>query len=255
MEKLRVEKLTYDIGETRILKGITFNVEENTFVGVLGPNGSGKSTMLKSIYGVNKPSGGHIYFEGQNLLEISRKERAKKIAVLAQESGGQFDFTVQQVVEMGRYPHKDALENYSKKDLEIVDRVLREMKLESYRERNFNTLSGGEKQRVLIARLLVQESKFIILDEPTNHLDIGHQIDIMSTIKGMEVTVLSAIHDMNMAAIYCDKLVIMKKGEVVAQGSVEETLTSEMLKSLFNVDAEIHDLKGRRHVIYNPKND
>jgi len=252
MKKLQVENLTYDIGGTRILKGITFDVEENTFVGVIGPNGSGKSTMLKSIYGVNRPSGGNIYFEGENLLEVSGKDRAKKIAVLAQESGGQFDFSVQQVVEMGRYPHKDTLENYSKHDLEIVDRVLREMKLDNYRERSFNTLSGGEKQRVLIARLLVQESKFIILDEPTNHLDIGYQIEIMNIIKKMGVTVLSAIHDMNMAAIYCDKLVIMKNGEVVTQGSVEETLTSEMLKNLFNVDAEIHDLKGRKHVIYNP---
>lgn len=252
MKKLQVENLTYDIGGTRILKDITFDVEENTFVGVIGPNGSGKSTMLKSIYGVNKPSGGNIYFEGEDLLKISSKDRAKKIAVLAQESGGQFDFSVQQVVEMGRYPHKNTLENYSKHDLEIVDRVLYEMKLDNYRERSFNTLSGGEKQRVLIARLLVQESKFIILDEPTNHLDIGHQIEIMNIIKKMGVTVLSAIHDMNMAAIYCDKLVIMKNGEVVTQGSVEETLTSEMLKNLFNVDAEIHDLKGRKHVIYNP---
>ena len=252
MKKLKVEKLTYEIGGTRILKDITFDVEENTFVGVIGPNGSGKSTMLKSIYGVNKPSGGNIYFEGEDLLKISSKDRAKKIAVLAQESGGQFDFSVQQVVEMGRYPHKNTLESYSKHDLEIVDRVLYEMKLDNYRERSFNTLSGGEKQRVLIARLLVQESKFIILDEPTNHLDIGHQIEIMNIIKKMGVTVLSAIHDMNMAAIYCDKLVIMKKGEVITQGSVEETLTSEMLKDLFNVDAEIHDLKGRKHVIYNP---
>lgn len=252
MKKLEVKNLRFDIGQTRILKDISFEVEENTFVGVIGPNGSGKSTMLKSIYGVNKPSGGNILFEGQDLLKMPSKDRAKKIAVLAQESGGQFDFSVQQVVEMGRYPHKNALENYSKYDLEIVDRVLKEMKLEDYRERSFNTLSGGEKQRVLIARLLVQESKFIILDEPTNHLDIGHQIDIMNVIKKMGVTVLSAIHDMNMAAIYCDKLVFMRKGEVVAQGSVEETLTSEILKELFNVNAEIHDFKGRKHIIYNP---
>lgn len=252
MKKLQVENLTFDIGKTRILKGINFDVEENSFVGVIGPNGSGKSTMLKSIYGVNKPSGGQILFEGQNLLQMDGKDRAKKIAVLAQESSGQFDFTVQQVVEMGRYPHKNALENYSKYDLDLVDEVLKKMKLEDYRERSFNTLSGGEKQRVLISRLLVQESKFIILDEPTNHLDIGHQIEIMNVIKNMGVTVLAAIHDMNMAAIYCDKLVIMKKGEVITQGSVEETLTAEMLRDLFNVNAEIHDLKGRKHVIYNP---
>lgn len=252
MKKLQVEKLNFDIGKTKILKDISFDVEENSFVGVIGPNGSGKSTMLKSIYGVNKPSGGEIYFEGENLLKISGKERAKKIAVLAQESSGQFDFSVQQVVEMGRYPHKNALENYSKQDFEIVDRVLKEMKLEDYRERSFNTLSGGEKQRVLISRLLVQESKFIILDEPTNHLDIGHQIEIMNVIKNMGVTVLAAIHDMNMAAIYCDKLVVMKKGELLAQGKTEEILTPEMLKTLFNVNAEIHQINGKRQVIYNP---
>lgn len=252
MKKLQVENLSFEIGKTQILKNISFEVEENSFVGVIGPNGSGKSTMLKSIYGVNKPSGGNIYFEGQNLLEISGKERAKKIAVLAQESGGQFDFSVQQVVEMGRYPHKNALENYSKEDHQKVEKVLKEMKLEDYKDRSFNTLSGGEKQRVLIARLLVQESKFIILDEPTNHLDIGHQIEIMNIIKNMGVTVLSAIHDMNMASIYCDKLVVMKKGELIRQGKTEEVLTPELLRELFNVSAEIHYINGRRQIIYNP---
>ena len=252
MKKLQVDNLSFEIGKTKILKNISFGIEENSFVGVIGPNGSGKSTMLKSIYGVNKPSGGDIYFEGENLLKISGKERAKKIAVLAQESSGQFDFSVQQVVEMGRYPHKNALENYSKQDLEIVDKVLKEMKLEDYKERSFNTLSGGEKQRVLISRLLVQESKFIILDEPTNHLDIGHQIEIMNVISKMGVTVLAAIHDMNMAAIYCDKLVVMKKGEILCQGKTEEVLTPELLRTLFNVDAEIHQINGRRQVVYNP---
>ena len=126
------------------------------------------------------------------------------------------------------------------------------MKLEDYRDRSFNTLSGGEKQRVLIARLLVQESKFIILDEPTNHLDIGHRIEIMNIIKNMGVTVLSAIHDMNIASIYCDELVAMKKGEVLLQGPTDEVLTPELLRELFDVESEIHNINGRRHIIYNP---
>ena len=239
MEKLRVENLNFKVGKVEILKGVSFKVRENSFVGVIGHNGSGKSTMLKTIYGVNKPTGGKIFFDEHDLFQLSGRERAKKIAVLAQESGGQFDFSVQQVVEMGRYPHKDTLENYSKEDLEKVDKVLHEMKLEDYRDRSFNTLSGGEKQRVLIARLLVQESKFIILDEPTNHLDIGHQIEIMNIIKNMGVTVLSAIHDMNIASIYCDELVAMKKGEVLLQGPTDEVLTPELLRELFHVESEI----------------
>lgn len=252
MNKLETKNISFSIGKTKILKDISFGVEKNSFVGIIGPNGSGKSTLLKCIYGVNKPDGGNIYFEEEDLLAMPGKERAKKIAVLAQESSGQFDFSVGQVVEMGRYPHKKALENYSKEDEEIIDSVLEKMKLQDYRERSFNTLSGGEKQRVLIARLLIQQSDFIILDEPTNHLDIGHQIDIMNTIKDMGVTVLAAIHDMNMAALYCDKVILMKKGEVLKQGNVEEVLTPEMLKTLFNVNAEIHDFNGRKQIIYNP---
>ncbi|MDO4763214.1 MAG: ABC transporter ATP-binding protein [Flavobacteriaceae bacterium] len=252
MAKLKVQNINFGIGNTKILKEVSFEVEKNSFVGIIGPNGSGKSTTLKCIYGVNKPKGGEILFEGEKLLSMPSKERAKKIAVLAQESGGQFDFTVGQVVEMGRYPHKKTLENYSKEDEEIIENVLEKMKLQDYKERSFNTLSGGEKQRVLIARLLIQQSDFIILDEPTNHLDIGHQIDIMNTIKGMGVTVLAAIHDMNMAALYCDKVILMKKGEVLKQGSVEEVLTPDMLKTLFNVNAEIHDFNGRKQIIYNP---
>lgn len=252
MAKLKVQNISFGIGNTKILKDISFEVEENSFVGIIGPNGSGKSTTLKSIYGVNKPNGGEIFFEGENLLKMSGRERAKKIAVLAQESGGQFDFTVGQVVEMGRYPHKKTLENYSKEDEEIINQVMEQMKLQDYKDRNFNTLSGGEKQRVLIARLLIQQSDFIILDEPTNHLDIGHQIDIMNTIKGMGVTVLAAIHDMNMAALYCDKVILMKSGEVLQHGTVEEVLTHSMLKKLFNVNAEIHDFNGRKQIVYIP---
>lgn len=251
MTKLSVQNISFGIDKTDILKDISFDVEQNSFVGIIGPNGSGKSTLLKCIYGVNKPNKGDIYFEKDNLLKISGKERAKKIAVLAQESSGQFDFSVRQVVEMGRYPHKKTLENYSKEDEEIIERVLVDMKLIDYKERSFNTLSGGEKQRVLIARLLVQESDFIVLDEPTNHLDIGYQIEIMNTIKNMGVTVLAAIHDMNMAALYCDKVILMKKGEVINCGEVEHVLTADMLKTLFNVSAEIHDFKGRKQIVYN----
>ena len=206
MEKLRVENLNFKVGKVEILKDVSFSVKENSFVGVIGHNGSGKSTMLKTIYGVNKPTGGKIFFDEHDLFQLSGRERAKKIAVLAQESGGQFDFSVQQVVEMGRYPHKDTLENYSKEDLEKVDKVLHEMKLEDYRDRSFNTLSGGEKQRVLIARLLVQESKFIILDEPTNHLDIKSKNVLKKALQQFEGTLIIVSHDRDFLQGLTDKV-------------------------------------------------
>ena len=252
--KLKVEHIGFEFSKYKILEDISFEVKENSFVGIIGPNGSGKSSLLKCIYGVNKPSKGNVFFEEENLLKMSGKERARRIAVLAQETKGQFDFKVKQVVEMGRYPHKKTLENYSKKDEEIVEKVLCQLNLEEYRERSFNTLSGGEKQRVLIARVLAQESNFIILDEPTNHLDIGYQIEIMNTIKSLGITVLAAIHDMNIASLYCDEIIVMKKGNVIKKGTIDEVMTAETLKQTFNVNAYVHhhERTGRRQVFYYP---
>lgn len=239
--KLEVENINVTIDNKEIIKDVSFKVKENSFVGILGPNGSGKSTLLKSIYGVNKPKkGGKLFFEGNDLLTMPSKERARKIAVLAQESGGHFDFTVEQIVEMGRYPHKKTLENYSKDDTEIVEKTLAKLNLQDFKQRSFSTLSGGEKQRVLIARVLAQDTDFIILDEPTNHLDIGHQLDIMSIIKNLNITVLSAIHDMNIASLYCDDLIVMNKGKIVKQGTVEEVLTKRTMDETFNIDVDIH---------------
>lgn len=250
--KLKVENLSYSVGKYSILENISFEVKQNSFMGIIGPNGSGKSSLLKCIYGVNKPSFGRIYFDEEDLLKMPGKERAKKIAVLAQETKSQFDFNVKQVVEMGRYPHKKMLENYTKKDDEIVEKVLCQMDLQDYKNRNYTSLSGGEKQRVLIARLLAQEAQFIILDEPTNHLDIGHQIEIMNKIKGLGVTVLSAIHDMNIASLYCDELLVMKKGKIIKSGRLEEVMTAETLQETFNVNAYVHHHQstGKIQVFY-----
>lgn len=238
--KLNVENINITIDKKEIIKNVSFKVKEKSFVGILGPNGSGKSTLLKSIYGVNKPKKGNLYYEGENLLTMPSKERAKKIAVLAQESGGHFDFTVEQIVEMGRYPHKKTLENYSKEDDKIVDETLAKLNLQSFKQRSFSTLSGGEKQRVLIARVLAQNTDFIILDEPTNHLDIGHQLEIMNIIKNLNITVLSAIHDMNIASLYCDYLIVMREGRIVKHGKTEEVLTKCIMDETFNIDVDIH---------------
>ncbi|MDK2563099.1 ABC transporter ATP-binding protein [Romboutsia sedimentorum] len=239
MKKLQVENLRFSIDKKEILKGISFDVPKGSFIGVIGPNGCGKSTLLKNIYRLHKPSSGSIILDDKELSKMKDKECAKEIAVLAQEGSSQFDFTVEQIVKMGRYPYKSMFEDYSKNDLKMVKDMLKKVGLDDYSGRSFSKLSGGEKQRTLIARALVQNTDFLILDEPTNHLDIGYQIQLMDLVKSLNITTLSAIHDMNIASMYCDYIVVMKKGQVIKFGTVEEVITSEMLKEVFGVNAYV----------------
>lgn len=239
MFKLQVKNLEFSIDKKEILKDISFEIPKGSFVGIIGPNGSGKSTILKNIYRLYKPDSGQILLDNKNLLNMKDKDCAKEIAVLAQESNSQFDFTVEQIVKMGRYPYKSVFEDYSKKDLDMVTDMLKRVGLEDYVGRSFSKLSGGEKQRTLIARALVQDTEFLILDEPTNHLDIGYQIQLMDLVKSLNITTLSAIHDMNMASMYCDYLIVMKDGKIKNCGSVKEVITEEMLKEIFGVNAYV----------------
>ena len=239
MIKIKVKDLSFNIDKKEILKDISFEVKKGSFVGIIGANGSGKSTLLKNIYRFYKPTSGTILLDNKELRTMKDKDCAKEIAVLAQESNSHFDFTVKQIVKMGRYPYKSIFEDYSKNDLEIVNEMLGKVGLEEYKDREFSSLSGGEKQRALIARALVQNTDFLILDEPTNHLDIGYQIQLMDLVKSLNVTTLAAIHDMNLAAMYCDYLIVMKDGRIENFGLVEEVLTSEMLKKVFRVNAHI----------------
>lgn len=239
MFKLQIKNLEFSIDKKEILKDISFEIPKGSFVGIIGPNGSGKSTILKNIYRLYKPDSGQILLDNKNLLNMKDKDCAKEIAVLAQESNSQFDFTVEQIVKMGRYPYKSVFEDYSKKDLDMVTDMLKRVGLEDYVGRSFSKLSGGEKQRTLIARALVQDTEFLILDEPTNHLDIGYQIQLMDLVKSLNITTLSAIHDMNMASMYCDYLIVMKDGKIKNCGSVKEVITEKMLKEIFGVNAYV----------------
>ena len=239
MHKIQVKNLRFSIDNKEILKDISFDVPKGSFVGIIGPNGSGKSTLLKNIYRLHKPLSGKIILDNKDLSKMKDKECAKEIAVLAQESNSQFDFTVEQIVKMGRYPYKSVIEDYSKDDLKMVLEMLKKVGLDDYSYRSFSNLSGGEKQRALIARALVQNTDFLILDEPTNHLDIGYQIQLMDLVKSMNITTLSAIHDMNIASMYCDYLIVMKDGQIKKFGNVEEVITSETLKEIFGVNAYV----------------
>lgn len=239
MHKIQVKNLRFSIDNKEILKDISFDVPKGSFVGIIGPNGSGKSTLLKNIYRLYKPSSGKIILDNKDLFTMKDKECAKEIAVLAQESNSQFDFTVEQIVKMGRYPYKSVFEDYSKDDLKMVSEMLIKVGLDDYSHRSFSNLSGGEKQRALIARALVQNTDFLILDEPTNHLDIGYQIQLMDLVKSMKITTLSAIHDMNIASMYCDYLIVMKDGKIKKFGNVEEVITAQTLKKIFGVNAYV----------------
>ena len=238
-----MEICTHDLhamlGGTEILHGINFTAGDHSLVGVIGPNGSGKSTLLKCIYRVLKPSEGAVFVDGQPLSEYRVRDSAKKIAVLAQHNFYNFEFTVQDVVLMGRAPHKRALERDSAADFKIVYEAMERVGVAPLRDRLFSTLSGGEQQRVLLARALAQQTPCLILDEPTNHLDIKYQLELLDLVRSLDRTVVAAIHDLNIAAMYCDTIFVMQSGRIVAAGAPRDVLTRSLIRSVYEVDADV----------------
>ena len=236
---LKTTELHYAVQGHEILRGVDFTLSEGEFVGIIGPNGSGKSTFLKNVYKVLRPQKGEIALMGENLLSMSNREMAQRMAVVVQERESSFDFTVEEVVMMGRQARKHLLERDDDEDRALVERILRQTQLIGLRDRGFSSLSGGEKQRALIARALAQQTALLVLDEPTNHLDIKYQLQLMETVKQLGCTVVAAIHDLNLAAMYCDRLYALKDGRVVGVGTPEELLTASFLREIYEVDAEV----------------
>ena len=242
------------LGGTEILHGIDFTAGDRSLVGVIGPNGSGKSTLLKCIYRVLKPSEGAVFVDGQPLSEYRVRDSAKKIAVLAQHNFYNFEFTVQDVVLMGRAPHKRALERDSAADFKIVHEAMERVGVAPLRDRLFSTLSGGEQQRVLLARALAQQTPCLILDEPTNHLDIKYQLELLDLVRSLDRTVIAAIHDLNIAAMYCDTIFVMQSGRIVAAGAPRDVLTRSLIRSVYEVDADVFtDSDGLLRVLFYPQ--
>lgn len=236
---VEIKNFSYKTKDKIILDNISIKFPEKKFIGIIGPNGAGKSTLLKNIYGVLSSKEGDIFIDNENIKNMKGRERAKKIAVLSQEDREDFDFAIEDIVEMGRYPYKNIFENYSKKDREIAMKMLEKVGMENYMGRNFKELSGGEKQRVLIARALAQDTPILILDEPTNHLDIGYQLQLLHLIKHLDKSVIAALHDLNVAAIFCDYIYVLKDGKLVTEGTPEEVLSRENLKNIFNIECYI----------------
>lgn len=237
-----------------ILKGIDFYVGDREMVGIIGPNGGGKSTLLKCIYRVLKPTVGAVYLDGESLDSLSYRQSAKKVAVVAQHNYYNFDFSVQDVVLMGRAPHKRALDRDNAQDFEIVRNSLETVGMLDFSQRIFSTLSGGEQQRVILARALAQQTPCLILDEPTNHLDIKYQLQLMDLVRGLDRTIIAAVHDLNIAAMYCDRLFAVKDGQIVGSGTPEELLTPEFIRQVYEVDAELlRDSRGQLHILFHPQ--
>lgn len=254
MMEILTKAVKYFIGKKEILKGIDICLKQGEFLGIIGPNGSGKSTFLKCIYRVQKPSEGKIFFNGQLIDELSYRQSALMLAVVEQHSSCSFEFSVLDVVLMGRSPHKKMLERDNEEDYHRVRESLKAVGLEGFEKRNFSTLSGGEQQRVILARALTQESECLVLDEPTNHLDIKYQMEIMDVVKSLNHTVIAAIHDLNMAALYCDRIIAVREGKIVGSGTPQELLTSDFIKRLYDVDCKVnYEKNGQINIIYIPR--
>lgn len=251
--KVEVKQLHADLGGVEILKGLDLSVSGNQLIGIIGPNGSGKSTLLHCIYRVLKPTAGAVYLDGKPMKDIPVRQSAQKLAVVAQHNFYNFEFSVQEVVLMGRSPYKKAMERDNAEDYRIVHEALEQVGMADFRDRDFSTLSGGEQQRVILARALAQQTPCLILDEPTNHLDIKYQLQLMDIVKGLNCTVISAIHDLNIAAMYCDRLYVVEKGQIIASGTPKEVLTPALIRQVYEVEASVStDEWGIPRILYRP---
>lgn len=247
---IKTENINVVIDNNNILKDINIEVDNKEVIGIIGPNGSGKSTLLKCIYRLLKPNAGLVKFDDVDIKNISIKESSKKVAVLSQHNNYDFDFTVKDIVLMGRSPHKKFMERDNKNDYDLVNDALRKVDMINFKDRSFQSLSGGEQQRVILARALAQQPKCLILDEPTNHLDIKYQLQLMRIVKSLNIEVIAAIHDLNIAAMYCDKIYVLKDGKIVQYGTPKEILTPQLIKNVYEVDAKLIVDKDIVHISY-----
>jgi len=253
--KLTIDDIDCYYGSVQILENIQFTVRNGEFLGILGPNGSGKTTLLKSISRVLKPQKGTILIGEENIYKMKTVDVAKQMAVVPQSTPVSFDFTALEVVLMGRNPHMARFKMEGKKDLDIAKNSMQLTRIWEFADRPVTELSGGERQRVIIARALTQEPQILLLDEPTTHLDISNQLEIMDLIKNLcktkKLLIVAVFHDFNLAARYCDSIILLNDGKIVAAGKSNETLTSENVKKVFNVDTIVkkHPITGSLHVI------
>lgn len=249
---ITAENITWKVGKKVIVNNVSLTVSRGQTVGLLGPNGSGKSSLLRVLAGLRRPHSGCVTLDDKNISQIAKKQLARRVAFVEQHGMTEANMRVRDVVKLGRIPHHSPFSNWSAQDDETVTAALERVDMLKKSEQGWQSLSGGERQRVHIARALAQTPTEILLDEPTNHLDIHHQIQLMKLISELPVTSIVAIHDLNHASMFCDALIVMQNGEIVASGTHDEILTETLLWDVFRVETkiEISPFHGKKHIHY-----
>ncbi|WP_166354468.1 ABC transporter ATP-binding protein [Phytoactinopolyspora limicola] len=250
--ELRTEDLTVEIDGKALVADLRLDAVSGQVLGLVGPNGSGKSTALRCIYRALKPSRGVVRIGGADLTDLPLRESAQRIAALTQQGEADFDFTVDEVVALGRTPHKHGNQPLTAAERELCRTAMAQMDVLHLADRGILGLSGGERQRVLVARALVQQPEILVLDEPTNHLDIRHQIELLGYLRGCGRTVIVVLHDLNLASAVCDHIAVLAGGRLVTHGTPTKVLTRELIVEVFGVEAVIvrHPLSGDPQILF-----
>ncbi|MEV6580780.1 ABC transporter ATP-binding protein [Streptomyces sp. NPDC051582] len=252
--ELAVEAVRYATEGHTLLHGVDLAARPGETVGVVGPNGSGKTTLLRCVHGALRPTAGRVLLDGADAAGLGARDRARRVAVVPQDAAGTFGLTVREVVAMGRSPHKRFWEQDGPDDVRRVGEALRTVGAGGFADRRYDGLSGGERQRALVARALVQDPGLLALDEPTNHLDIRYQLEILGLVRALPATVLLVLHDLNLAASYCDRLYVLSGGRVAAAGTPAEVLTEDLLAEVYGVRTRIttHPDTTGPNIVYLP---
>ena len=247
--RLTADGIGWTIDGKRILDDVSATFEPMTFTGLLGPNGSGKTTLLSILSGLRRPTTGHVHVDGEDVHAMRPRDRARRIALVEQNASTGLELTARDVVDTGRIPHRG---RWSTAGEDVVDRAMARTRVAHLADRVWHTMSGGERQRTQLARAIAQEPALLLLDEPTNHLDLGHQLDLLATVRELGITTVAALHDLELAAAYCDRLVVLQAGRVVAAGEVASVLTDELIRAVYGVVATVqpHPGTGRPHIVW-----
>lgn len=249
--RIEVTGLSWAVPGKTIVRDVDLTIHSGQTVGLIGPNGSGKSSLLRCVAGLRTPAAGAVRYDGQDIRQWTPRQIGQHVAFVEQATDTDSDLRVADVVALGRTAFRSRWRGFDTTDRIVVDAALDRLDLTELRDRHWKTLSGGEKQRAHIARALAQQPWCVLLDEPTNHLDIRHQLELMRLIAGTDQTILVALHDLSLAARFCDQLVLMNQGSVVASGPPQEVLTAARLRDVFEVDAQIgKDGMGNLAVAY-----
>ncbi|PSL08529.1 iron complex transport system ATP-binding protein [Haloactinopolyspora alba] len=251
---LRVHDLSWSARGTVIVDDVELTAPAGRITGLIGPNGSGKTTLLRAVARLARPDRGAVHLDGSDVARLRRRELARRLAVVEQHAGTDLDMTALDVVLLGRTPYRTALQADSGADRALALDALARVDMAGFAARKWSTLSGGERQRVQLARALTQQPGLLVLDEPTNHLDVSHALSLLTLVREAGLTSIAALHDLNLAAMFCDHVVVLRRGRAVAAGSPHDVLTPELLRDVYEVDADVgtHPRTGRPLLTFHP---